>query len=329
MIQPFIDVLMYGIFVYYILRPLYRRINKRISSKEVSAGLSILALIVPIILLMYYTLNVASNELTLIMRNFGDPVGDRINKAMANTLSSIEEFDVGMLTLIIRENQDLGKLILYLSKSTLGFFFRVILVFAVAFYLLKNGSGVREWLMSTIKTEKERALTKTFFDGIDADLYRTFFGNILVAFVTAVLGIAVFVAIDVITPSDRIIVPYPILLGLLCGIANLIPIVGMKIIWIPLVAYMWINAHAAGLLAANIIFLVFSTLEIYVFVDWFPDIILRPYLSGSETVPMGLLFFTYIFGAAVFGFAGILIGPLVLITVMNYFRVVLPEIKKK
>lgn len=329
MIQPFIDVLMYGLFIYYILRPLYRFLNGKIDSKEASAGFAILLLLIPLIILLYYTFTVASSELTQVLKGLGDPVGNRINKKLQEVLVSLNTLDFNQLAIIIQQNQDVGKFILFLSKSTIGIAFKVILVFAIAFYLLKDGSGVRAWFMSTINSEKERQLTAAFLDGIDADLYRTFFGNILVAFVSAVLGIVVFIGVDMLAQSERIMIPYPILFGVLGGIANLIPVVGMKIVWIPLIANMWFQASTGGILVESLSYLVVSTLAVYIIVDWFPDMILRPYLSGSDTVPMGLLFFTYIFGAAVFGFAGILIGPLVLITVMNYFRVVLPEIKKK
>jgi predicted PurR-regulated permease PerM len=142
------------------------------------------------------------------------------------------------------------------------------------------------------------------------------------------LGVLVYSGIDIFSPSKAIDVPYPVLLGVLSGIANLIPVVGMKLIWIPLASYMWGNAYLTGILIENTSFLIFATLAIYFIVDSFPDTILRPYLAGREHIPMGLLFFTYIFGTAVFGLAGIILGPIILVVTVNFFRLVLPEIKK-
>ncbi|MFH1788771.1 MAG: AI-2E family transporter [Candidatus Altiarchaeota archaeon] len=329
MIKPFVDVLVYGVFLYYILRPLYWKVNQKMHSRDVSAGLSILAVIIPLILLMWYMLDVATTEIRTGLDSIDDPLGDRVDRGLSIISASINSLNLEDVARVIRENQDLGKFVLSLSKSTLGVAFRFVLVFAVAFYLLKYGSDVKSWFLTTINTEKERNLTDEFFDDIDNDLHHVFYGNILVAFVTAVLGIIVLVGVDMMSPTSKIDVPYPILLGVLCGIANLIPIVGMKIIWIPLVIYITFNAYVGGALVSYVWFLVLSGLAIYVIVDWFPDMVLRPYLSGSERIPMGVLFFTYVFGASVFGFSGILIGPIVVVTSINFFRVIFPELKKR
>lgn len=329
MVWPYIDVIMYGIFVYYILRPLYKRINKSVASKDVCAALAILALVLPLILLLYYTVSVASTEIFQLLQAVDDPLGERLKASLSNISRSVKTLDFDYLTRLIQENQDYGKFIIELSKSSLGIIFRFILVFAVAFYLLKYGSGLKRWLLSTVKVQKERDLTRKFIHEIDEDLYHVFFGNILVALVTSILGAVTFVVIDLVSPSAFIEVPYPILLGALCGIANLIPIVGMKIVWIPLVGYLFLNAFLHGILATQIVFLVLTAIGIYIIVDWFPDMVLRPYLSGTDRIPMGLLFFTYIFGATVFGISGILIGPAVVIVALTFMRIVLPEIKKK
>lgn len=329
MIKPFIDVIVYGLFIYYILRPLFGLINNRIDSRQWSAGLSILILVLPLAFLVFYTAGVASSGLTILVDRLNDPVGERIDNTLTVISDSIKGLGWSDLSKIVQENQDLGKFLFSLSKSTLGIVFKVLLVFAVAFYMLKYGSDARKWFLSTINTEGERRLTESFISRVDADLYHVFFGNILVALVTAALGALVFSAIDLFSPAKEMVIPYPILLGVLCGIANLIPIVGMKIVWIPLVFYMVFNAYFNGMLLAQIWFLAASIIGIYVIIDWFPDMVLRPYLSGSKRVKMGLLFFTYIAGGAVFGFSGIIIGPLIVVVTINFFRTVLPEIKKR
>lgn len=329
MMKPFVDVLVYGIFIYYILRPLYKKLDEKMHSRDLSAGLSILAIIVPLIILSWYTLSVATTQITLGLDSINDPLGDRVDRGLSSVSEAIKSVNMEDVGKLIRENQDLGKFIISLSRSTLGVVFRFILVFAVAFYLLKYGSDLKFWFLSTISTEKELTLTNHFFEDIDADLHHVFFGNILVAFITAVFGILILVGMDVSSPSPKIDVPYPILLGVFCGIANLIPIVGMKIIWIPLMVYMFGNAYFDGILVAHVGYLVIASLGLYIIVDWFPDMVLRPYLSGSDRIPMGVLFFTYVFGATVFGFSGILIGPIVVVSSIHFARVIFPELKKR
>ncbi|MFH1835302.1 MAG: AI-2E family transporter [Methanobacteriota archaeon] len=327
MMKPFTDVLLFGLFLYYVLRPLYRVINKRIHQRELSAALAISAVIIPLLLIIGYTISIASTQFTSLVKSVDDPVGIYLNTGLSRLSTTLKGLQFSEFKAVLQQSSDLGLFLLQLSTSTLGVIFKILLVFAVAFYTLKYGPTVRAWFLCTITNERERKLAQTLFNDIDDDLHHVFFGNILVSVVTAVLGIIVYVGLDILSPEIKI--PYPILLGSLSGVANLIPVVGMKLIWIPLVIYLAFKAYIGGVLMSSIGFLVVSALAIYIIVDWFPDMVLRPFLSGSKRIPMGVLFFTYIFGVAVFGFTGILIGPIIVVTVLNFLRVVLPEIKKK
>jgi predicted PurR-regulated permease PerM len=63
----------------------------------------------------------------------------------------------------------------------------------------------------------------------------------------------------------------------------------------------------------------------FVVVDTIPDLILRPYVSGRN-LHVGLVMFAYIFGPLLFGWYGIFLGPMLLVFVVHFTRLVLPEL---
>ena len=60
-------------------------------------------------------------------------------------------------------------------------------------------------------------------------------------------------------------------------------------------------------------------------VDVIPDIVLRPYVSGRN-LHMGMVMFAYIFGPLLFGWYGLFLGPMLLVVMVHFARLVLPEL---
>ncbi|MFZ2070594.1 MAG: hypothetical protein WAV32_03110 [Halobacteriota archaeon] len=56
-----------------------------------------------------------------------------------------------------------------------------------------------------------------------------FFGNILTAVLTALIGAVTFRLLNLVAPP-QLMIPYAILLGILCGIGIFIPGIGVKLI---------------------------------------------------------------------------------------------------
>lgn len=100
------------------------------------------------------------------------------------------------------------------------------------------------------------------------------------------------------------------LLGVLYGIASLIPIVGGSLVWIPVAFYQLYLGDAQGA--------IFIALYGAIFVGVVIDNVVKPILIGiinqhiiktSVKINEMLIFFAILAGLNVFGFAGIIIGP--------------------
>lgn len=98
--------------------------------------------------------------------------------------------------------------------------------------------------------------------------------------------------------------PDPVLFGFLTCIATIIPIVGTGLVWLPLALFMGFSGHWGGALGL----LLYGTLVISN-VDNFIRFILQKKLA--DTHPL-ITIFGVIIGLSLFGFMGVIFGPLLL-----------------
>lgn len=98
--------------------------------------------------------------------------------------------------------------------------------------------------------------------------------------------------------------PDPLLFGFLTCVATIIPIVGTGLVWLPLILYMGLSGHwgnAIGLLIYSL--LVISN------VDNFIRFLLQKKLANTHPL---ITIFGVIIGLSLFGFMGVIFGPLLL-----------------
>ncbi|MBU4406700.1 MAG: AI-2E family transporter, partial [Candidatus Altiarchaeota archaeon] len=323
MCLPFLDAIIYGIFLYYVARPLYVIIHRRVHHDTIGAFVALFAIILPIILILLYTLSVAFNEFSTLLSS-ADISIEYLNEiiykygALARNLEPHEIMD-----LFVR-NSGLGDSFFIPITLIVGVILKLFIMLTTAFYLLKDGSRLREWIVR-ITFGKGNALANKFLNATDESLHMVFFGSIITAIVTAVDGMLVYTLLNQIAPPGMRI-PYEVLMGILSGMATLIPGIGIKFVWVPLLGYLGLQGYLAGTLASSFWFLLLFFVVVNIIVDFMPDIILRPYVSGKD-VHKGMIMLAFIFGPLVFGIKGIFLGPIILILVTEFMKHVLPEIR--
>jgi predicted PurR-regulated permease PerM len=151
---------------------------------------------------------------------------------------------------------------------------------------------------------------------------RIFFGNILNAVLTGTIGVIVYSALDAVAPAG-LGVPVPALVGALAGVASLIPVVGMKLVYVPVALYLAALSAVMGFSGAWFV-LVFAGVSLVV-VDTIPDLVLRPYVSGRN-LHVGAVMVAYTLGPLLFGWYGIFLLPILLVLVVHFAKIVLPEL---
>jgi predicted PurR-regulated permease PerM len=192
---------------------------------------------------------------------------------------------------------------------------------ALAFYLLRDDQQLADWVVST--ADDERGVVVAFGSAVDRDLSAVFFGNILNAVLTGTIGVIAYTILNVFAPAPEVTVPAAGLVGLLAGVASIIPVVGMKLVYVPVAIYM---AAVTLLVDPQLLWFVVAFAAVsFVVVDTIPDLVLRPYVSG-RSLHVGSVMIAYTFGPLLFGWYGIFLMPMLLVLVFHFARIVLPEL---
>ncbi len=318
----FIGTFVFGIFVYYATRPIYRRIKRFLPNRSLAAAVSLLALALPALLLAFYTIAIALQELNnfLDTRDVGihpleqllAPYFD-ISAVIADPLSLAAGPDtMQTLQTVIQE-----------ASTYLGFFglgaLHLFIIIILAFYLLRDDYRLAAWWRRRFADSE--GVMEAYMARVDQDFSNIFFGNILNAALTGIIGAAAYSFLNLLSPAG-IAVPYPALLGLLTGVASLIPVIGIKIIYVPGAIYLFVRTGGEpGLLWFPVVFVAVS----FVIVDVIPDLVLRPYVSGRN-LHLGMVMLAYIFGPLLFGWYGLFFGPMLLVLLVHFVALVLPEL---
>ncbi|MDY6966731.1 MAG: AI-2E family transporter [Halobacteriota archaeon] len=332
MFFPFLDVIIYGTFVYYVARPMYASLVRRFGHERLGAFISLFIVVLPIALISIYALSIAYFELSNLLIQVEFAYMDYVNdlfEGLKGIASNINHDDISTLI----DQGDIWGLIAgqiaSFSGSLSSYFnipFKLFITFIIAYYLLKDGAKLRKWTTYTFIGGKTD-LTKKFFDDVDFALHQVFFGNILTAILTTLIASITFCLLNLVAPP-QLTIPYPILLGILLGLGIFIPVLGEKLIWIPLTIYLFIQAYANGILSTAWWFILLFFVVVSLVVDTMPEFVLRPYITRKQ-IHVGALLLAYIFGITVFGFLGLFLGPMILIIATSFMKIVLPDLRGK
>ncbi|SIR23468.1 Predicted PurR-regulated permease PerM [Haladaptatus litoreus] len=321
-VYSFIGTFVFGLFLYYATRPVYRRLKRRIRPPSLAAGIALLALALPAILLIVYTLAIAVQELTAVAQttniaSLPEPVRQYAN--VSEIAQHPEQFITNGNNSRLIE-QAFGSTLRYLTFIGNGALHLFVMI-AIAFYLLRDDHKLSRWFRRTFSDSE--GVLETYIQRVDTDFNSIFFGNILNAFMTGTIGAISYNMLNMVAPAG-LGIPYPTVVGLLTGVASLIPVVGMKLVYFPVTVVVGANALMDG--GPDVLwFPVVFALVSFVIVDTIPDLVLRPYVSGRN-LHVGMVMFAYIFGPLLFGWYGIFLGPMILVLVVHFVEVVLPEL---
>jgi len=326
-VRAFIGTLVFGLFLYYATRPVYNRIEGRVGEPSIAAGISIFALALPALTLVSYALLVVFrqfNDLTetaaLNPEDFGlDPVVfERIADPAALASADLTQFmSTELAGSVVDSLTSAVETLTVLGIAAINLFAMV----ALAFYLLRDDHRIAAWLLDAFG--EKGTLFRRYVVAVDRDLKDIFFGNILNAVFTGTIGVITYSLLNVVAPSD-VAIPAAALVGLLAGVASLIPVVGMKLVYIPVGGYMAIQSLTAATTESLWFVVVFFVVSLVV-VDSIPDLVLRPYVSG-QNVHVGALMLSYTLGPLLFGWYGLFLMPVLLVLVIQFVRVVLPDL---
>jgi predicted PurR-regulated permease PerM len=319
--QPFFSPIAWAAIFAILLYPFYDKIYQRIPNKSVSATimtlLVLLIIVVPLtalgILLVAEIISTYdliqgwfdTGKYDQVMQFFKGPFIDQLRDQVGGYVN-IENIDLysivsqAMQRLSTFAVSQLTNIVQNFSKFLFSF---VLMVFTL-FFFFKDGEKMVEFLKDVIPLEPKRE--NEIFQQFAEVIVATVVGDLAVALLQGTLGGIAFWILGL---------PSPVFWGALMAFLSIFPVVGAPIVYLP----------AAGILFAQneliraIILLLWGTLVVSQI-----DNFLRPILiSGRTKLHTLLLFFSILGGIYIFGFLGIIMGPVIaalFYTMLNIFK---------
>jgi len=307
-IEPFFLAILWGVIAAILFQPVYHMILRSMPEwRSTAAGLTLLLIIsvviVPALLLTVALIQEASvfyarfqsGEISFAML-FG-----QLRAAMPEWSEAwLERFglnDWGGAQERLREGVTSSLQIIAGHAVTIGQgAFSMLIALSVmlylTFFLLRDGEALAERVIqkTPLRAGPRRELLRQFVLVIRA----TVKGSIIVAVVQGLVGGVVFWLLGV---------EGALLWGVIMGFFSLLPAVGTGFVWVPVAIYLF----ATGAVVEAFI-LVFCG----IFVIGLIDNLLRPILVGRDTrMPDYLVLITTLGGLQLFGFSGLVIGPVI------------------
>ncbi len=320
-VLSFVASVVFAVFLYYAVRPIFRFLERFGAGRRIRAALSLLLFGVPFLVLIAYTAAILALEIRDFLETQGllESATDGVTAEL-----NVAQLDLDALRTLVSDTDSLPSTdvlfdtIVEASSAIGGALLQAFIITTAAYYMLVDGPRLRSWLLETFD---ESDLFRTYAREVDSELSQTLFGNIVNIFLTGIIAILLFFTYNLLV-APVIEVPYPTLTGALVGVGTLIPAVGIKLVYVPVV--LGVGARAVidgepGLLLPVGVLLVVSA----VFLDFIPDIFARARFSGDRT-HNGLLMLAYIMGPTLLGFYGLFLAPILLIVTVEAIRLLLP-----
>ena len=325
-VQPFLPAVIWAAILATASYPAYRRIAKRLRRPRLSSILTCVLLtvviVVPILLLLVMLADQSVDAYRAIESKVRsgelaqwDFVRDRPSyewvRARLDRLG-IEEPDLGQVA--IRAAQEISGFLVSRSTAVFSRFARFVFHFFVMlltlYYFFVDGptlvARLRE--LTPLAPEHEDKVLGKFKDVVAATLR----GSFLTALLQGAAGGIVFLFFGL---------PSPLLWGSVMALLSLVPLVGTSLVWMPVVIYFavtgdWIKAIALAAICGGIVGSI--------------DNVVKPFLiRGKVEVHTLWVFFGVLGGIGVFGFLGLVLGPLfvaLLFTLLEIYRIEFREL---
>jgi len=324
----FVGLLVLGVFGYYATRPIGDRVGEVVGRDWLAAGITVLLVLVPVIALSLY----AGSQLLLALRGFltgtVDPVallgqyfglGDvslAERQSLASALENPRTFVSNPRQRAVTVLQTGGSV----ASAVAGTLLLLALSVTLSYFLLKYDDDIAGALRQLFGGRD--TVGYAYATAVDADLESVFFGNLLFVAIMSVLAGLAYLGTNLLAPAG-LAVPMVAVLAVLTGAASLIPLVVGKVVYVPVLALLAVQAVRSS--GAALAFVGATAVVYFLALDFLPQTFLQPYISGRHLDGI-VLMFAYLLGPVLFGWYGFFLLPIVFVAILEAVRIVLPEL---
>ena len=299
LVRPFLGAIAWALALAVVAHPLHRFIARRIEKPTLAAGLAVLlvalVIVVPAVFVGHSIVREAAAGAQGI-RAALESGSWREQLAASPTLgpavAAIEQ-QLNLGGQMQAVGGEVGKRATQLVAGSAWGVVELLLTLFVLFFLFRDRREAVASLRSLVPLSETE--TDEVFTRVSDTIHATVFGTLVVAAVQGTLGGLMFWWLGL---------PAPILWGAVMGLLAIVPVLGAFVIWVPAAIFL----AASGQPGKALILAAWGGVVIGLV-----DNLLYPVLVGKRlrlhTVPV---FFAIVGGLALFGAAGLILGPLVL-----------------
>lgn len=313
LLAPFSAAILWAAIVALALHPLYRRLLVSLRGKESTAAMLMTLITLFIVigpaltllgLLMKQTVDlyqwVAEGVQSGAVMDFWNRWSSMITREISS-LPFLADLDIkGTLIKSLGQlSSGLTSQVGGLLRDTLFLVIHLFIMIFALFFFFRNGERYYQTIVDLVPFSKEqkRSIAQKLHDTFTAVINGVFLIALGQGIMTGI-GFAVFS------------VPFPVFWGFLATLMAILPVGGAALIWIPGVFYLLVTEESLK----AIMLAVWGTLLVSL-----PDNFLKPMLIGKKAnIPIFFLFLGILGGLRVYGFLGILFGPLI-VTLLTAF----------
>ncbi|MCK5322571.1 MAG: AI-2E family transporter [Desulfobulbaceae bacterium] len=321
LLWPFFSILVLSFLLTGIFKPVYSFFHKKFSPSFSSLTTCTLIVLLVFVPLMFFIGALSQEALTYFsasnVANLTLKVKETIHDS--TVLERARDYLTGYgITLnsdeLTQPLVDLAKMIgpfIYNQASSwaanaMGFMFNFFLMILIIFFLLTDHEQLLNYLLrlSPLPDEQERQLIRKFEEIAGAVMI----GNGICGLIQGVIGGIIFAVLDL---------GSPVLWGGVMGILAFLPIFGIGLVLMP---------AAIILLLKGFVIKALGLLVLYVFISFSIEYILKPKIVGKQVKMHTLLVFLSILGGlSMFGFLGIIFGPLIVTAFLAFSEIYISD----
>lgn len=294
LVVPFLQYVLLGILIAYILYPLQTRLESHTSPTIAALTLVIVAIagfLIPFIVVV----GVVAEDAVALVENV-DPEAIEISE-IELVIEDHTGQEIDVLAIVTEAAQELGSAFLSQWTQWLGAVTRLLIGLGLSlfliYYLLKDGGSLRKWIREI--TPLPGAVQDDLFEELDDVTRAVLVGHVLIAIIEgSIAGIGLFVTG----------IPNAAFWTFVMIILSLIPLIGAFLVWGPAVVYLFLTGEPV--LAVGLF--VYSAIVVGIADDYLRPIVVDRYAElNPAVIILGVLG-----GVYAFGIMGLFFGPVIL-----------------
>lgn len=298
---PFLTYIVLAGILTYTLFPVYHFCHRKLRRAEIASALSILMALMLMILPSFFLISELVQQVSGAYSNFQteniQKIGDYLSGLTGNRVNFQEMVNSGL--------DQIRRSIVGLAPDILGSVGEMLLGLFVMFFVMYYGFREGEAFIARIKQlmPLDPVLKESLFYELRTVTQAVLYGQVMTAVIQGTLGGFALLLFGV---------PNWLFWGAIMIIMSFLPVLGTPIIWVPAAVGLILDGYTArgvGLLIVG------ATIVMNV------DNFIRPRLvSGRTSVHPVLILIGVLGGLKIFGFIGMLVGPLVLALLVAFIK---------